>query len=177
MRWFDLAFGALLLAATIWVVIVALIQRNPSRRTAAVKVILLGTASSCHFLATGIQLPPGVMSMAAAAQLILVGMWVLYYLRPPSQTFERYRDARLYPSILQAWVAAVGSLAFALIANGLLMLVQWIAPASDVVIGQVIVIAGAVLVGVPAVIVGIIFLCLAWDEAERGAWRRGPRQP
>jgi hypothetical protein len=133
-------------------------------------------AGAGYLLATGIQPPPDVMTKVNAVVLLLVGAGLLQYLRPPGWTFERYRDERLYPSILQAWAVAVGCLALALMVNGLLLLLQWVFPDFDLLVAQLIVTGVAALVFVAAVWIGGILAIGMRDEAAMESWRRGPRQ-
>jgi hypothetical protein len=55
-RWYVLVFGANMLAPTIWNLYLALAQRDPSRRAAEVKYVVVGTAWTCSALIAKVAL-------------------------------------------------------------------------------------------------------------------------
>jgi cytochrome b subunit of formate dehydrogenase len=129
-------------------------------------------------LATGIQPPPNIMIKIYAVALVFAGAWLFQYARLlPGRIFERYRDERLYPAVLQAWGVGVATIIFACIVGGVLLLLQSVFPSSAIIIMQIIMCCLAGLGFLGAVTIGIFLAIGMQDEAAMGSLSREPRQP
>jgi CDP-diglyceride synthetase len=116
-RWYFLVFGAIVLALTLWNGYRALTQRDPSKRTAAVKFTVVGVPWTCSALILVLQPPSAVLNKLFGPSVGL--SWGLLLLLFPEWLGPRF-----------AMVAKRG-LAFIFIGSGLLIFLTWPFPDFD----------------------------------------------